>query len=282
MFKTRIFTAMTMVAAMAVMGSVVERAAAEPILQIYLEGGTYNEDTESWTLTPGGSSSGESFRVWAIGNVGGSEGKGTIHDVRMAFSYDVSFGEIDIRMNPTTVGGDGEYNGFTDPSVPDSDLPEPAPGIQDPYFIQYNDTGDTPKLGDGSDLPSHGVYGDGVAWQEYGLGDFSLTDSEIADFTDAFPDAPDVTEGQINAYDISVHGSEGGSGHGIQLHIDLYNHVMAGNSGKVKAKFAPFSHDADGDVHIVPVPAAAWGGLVMLGMLGGGAGLRRRLGRNIA
>ena len=47
------------------------RAQAIPILQLYLEGGSYDAQTESWTITPLESPPGEPYRLWAIGNLGG-------------------------------------------------------------------------------------------------------------------------------------------------------------------------------------------------------------------
>ena len=66
-------------------------ANAVPILQLYLEGATYDFATESWVLAPGGSSGGDPFRLWAIGNVAGPGGAGTISDVRLSIAYDKKF-----------------------------------------------------------------------------------------------------------------------------------------------------------------------------------------------
>jgi hypothetical protein len=75
-----------------------EPAHAIPILQLYLEGGEYDQNTESWVLEA--SSQGDPFRIWAIGNVDGPGGKGTIYDVRLAIAYDESLGDIEIRLTP--------------------------------------------------------------------------------------------------------------------------------------------------------------------------------------
>jgi hypothetical protein len=101
-----------------------------------------------------------------------------------------------------------------------------------------------PLLGDGSALPSHGEYGADTWWQEYSLGDYTSSDSPMADFIDAFPTTLYAGAGQINVYEISVSGYTG------VVHFDLYNHVQARN--KIKYKFAPFSHDAE--VGAIPEP----------------------------
>src|SRR3546814_14635361 len=97
-------------------------------------------------------------------------------------------------------------------------------------------------MADGKSLPPHGVYGAGTTWQEYLLGDFSLTDSQIANFEVLFPDAPGATSGQINVYEITV----SGIGVGGFVHFDLYGSLLGGQ--KVKSVFAPFSHDSGNNV----------------------------------
>ena len=213
-------------------------ANAVPILQLYLEGGTYNDQTESWELTPPGSSAGEPFRLWAIGNVGGPGEKGAIENVRLsaAFSNDAYNAGLTISsINGSTTGG---YGGFYDPSEPASIV---NPSLAEVHF------GGTPTLGDGTSLPTHGIYGPDTVWQEFALGDFTLMDSPVGDFIDAFPTDLKPNAGQINVYEISVL-----NGHGFTVHFDLYDTIVASNH----SKFAPFSHDADGDANIVPEPSS--------------------------
>jgi len=251
-------------------------ALAVPILQIYLEGGTYNQATESWELTPEGSSAGGPFRVWVIGNVDGPGGKGIIEDVRLSIVYDEGV-DVGITLTPTTAGGVGSYNGVTDPLAPDAPvqltLIQTSLGQFDTSTTNGVVTnGSQPVLGDGSSLPAHGEYGTGRVWEEWYLGDMGLTDSDIGDFIGGFPTDLDANSGMVNVYDVSVTG-----GHGVTLHFDVYNHVGAENHGKYK--FAPFSHDADGDVNVVPEPAtlAIWS---VLGLVGVGGYWRRSRRKN--
>jgi len=235
-----------------------EQAQAIPLLQVYLEGADYDSDTETWVLTPEGSSSGVPFRLWTIGNVngpGGADGD-PILDAKIAIAYSTEDASpnLQITLTPSTTGG---FGGFVDPSTP-----------ANPFLLQTVTDGSTPVLNGGRSLPPHGVYGPGVTWQEWAIGDFDLTDSPVADFISVFPEAPAATQGQINVYEVSVL-----NGSGLTMHFDLYNHV----EGARKGKFAPFSHTADGDANIIPEPStlAVWSFLSGLGLLVGARRGRR-------
>ena len=131
-----------------------------------------------------------------------------------------------IDITPTTTGN---FGGFTDESVAVA-----------PTLIATHTDGSQPVRSDGKKLAKHGVYGRNTHFQEWALGDFTLTDSPIADFMDAFPEAPIEATGQINAYDINVTGLVEGE----WIHIDLYGSIL-NSRGKVKSVFSPFSHDAE-------------------------------------
>lgn len=239
------------VAAVLVLGT--SSAFAVPVLQLYVEGATYNQEHESWVFD---AIEGDPIRVWVIGNVDGPGGMGTISEVKLSIVYEDPVpgdggSNVQFELNPSTTGG---YGGFTDPSM--SDMPS---------LSQINENGDLPELYDGSKLlPSHGVYGPGFEWQEFALGDFDLIDSPIADFIDSFPTAGGVPQGQISVYELLV------TGNVTNLHLDAYNHVQAKNHAK--AVFAPFSHDAGTGInHRVPEPAVVVllaSGLLGLGILG--------------
>ncbi len=213
-------------------------ARAEPILQLYLEGGIYDSATESWYIAPPGSSAGVPFRLWVIGNTAQA---GIIHDVRLSLAYAAEYrtGERDLSVSFSPSAA----TLISDPSVPTA-----------PTFIQYGAAGTVPLLGDGSPLPPHGVFGPNTVWQEWLLGDFELKDSPLGDFVGSFPTSWKANAAQVNVYDVAIQFSNGDSAHGVQVHFDVYNHVEGGNH--VKYKFAPFSHDADGTVDVVPAPPA--------------------------
>jgi hypothetical protein len=210
-------------------------------LQIYLEGGNYDQTTETWVVT----NAGDTIRLWAIGNVEWAQSTGApgIGNVRLAIAYDAGL-PVNVTFTPSTTGGLGD---FTDPSIPGP-----------PSYIGTVTDGSSPVLGDGSSLPSHGIYGMETDWQEFSLGDFTLTDSPIADFIDSFP-TPGTKVGQIDVYEISVSGADA-------VHFDLYDTIMGANSGYVR--FAPFSHDGS---TTVPEPSS----VLALLLLGLGASAKR-------
>ncbi len=216
-------------------------AFAIPILQLYIDGSTYNSATETWE-TPS-----SSFTLWAIGNVNGPGSKGTITDVFLAAAYDsTETGSITLSPTRTTL--------LSDPSTP-----------SDPSLVGvYSDT--TPVLGDGTtSLGAHGIYGSGTDWYKFALGNFNQTDSPIGDFINSYPTSFTANAGQINAYTIDVTGYS-------SVHFDLYDHV--GSATHIKYKFAPYSHDAEGG-NSSPVPEPATMSLLGLG-LAGLLGFRKR------
>ncbi|WP_404385234.1 choice-of-anchor N protein [Caenispirillum salinarum] len=220
-------------------------ARAEPALQLYIEGATYDTTTETWVF-----SGTDPFTLWAIGYV---DHTGPITNVRLSAVYDKSVitGPVSISLTPVLTEG---YGGFTDPSY-----------AANPDYLQTVGDGSTPVLGDGSYLPNHGEYGADKEWQEFGLGDFTLTDSPIGDFMTTVPDGTDPNKqdkAQINAYQIVVSGLEAGS----FVHFDLYDTIISGN--KARAIFAPFSHDAEGDPNGIPAPGPLALMLVGLGLIG--------------
>lgn len=255
-------------------------ARAVPILQLYVEGGVYNESTESWEITPVGSSAGAPFRIWAIGNVDGPGGQGTIHDVRLSMAFDAEYLGLEVVLTPTLIGGGGSYNGFIDAGLSLSAIDNTAPSLMintslGSYTVGANgvvDNGSSPVLSDGRALAPHGVFGDGVVWKEYGLGDFDQTTDTIGDFIGDFPTEVTHNAGQINAYDVQVF-----NGSGATIHIDLYDNIEANN--RLRAVFAPFSHNAEAgiDAHIAPEPGAlfVWSALLGLGLVAGRLRQRR-------
>lgn len=50
-------------------------AGALPLLQLYVEGATYDDTHESWVFEPSGS---DPIRLWVIGNVAGSGGAAAV------------------------------------------------------------------------------------------------------------------------------------------------------------------------------------------------------------
>lgn len=206
-------------------------AFALPVLQVYVEGGTYDSTTDTWTLTSAGTGSGGTVRVWVIGNTTGSGSKGAISDVNMVISYDSQSPAPTATLDGSTTGG---FGGVTDPST-----------AADGTYVQTVTDGSSPTFSDGTALPAHGVFGSGRDWQEFALGNFTLSDSSIGDFSLVFPTSLEANAGQINVYDVSFSGYNG------PFHFDVYGTTGSGTN-KEKHWAAPFSHDADATFTNVP------------------------------
>jgi hypothetical protein len=195
-------------------------AQAVPKLQLYIDGATYDTATETWVTTDG------TFDLWVIGNVdgpGGAHGD-PILDVRLSAAF-VTGDAGSITLTPTTTST------VTDPSTPGA-----------PTNNGTSADGAVPVLSDLSPLATHGIYGAGVSFLEWELGDFTLTDSPVGDFINTFPGTLYPNAGQINVYEVTITGfSEG-------IHFDVYNHVEGANH----STFGPFSHD----VGTVPEPGS--------------------------
>jgi hypothetical protein len=199
-------------------------AQAIPILQLYVEGGSYNSSLETWVI------SSPNFKLWVIGNISGGGGKGTISDVYLVAS---GYGSGSIFLTPTITSL------VTDPSTPE---------IPTGPFTS-NTVPKSPPQG----VTQHSEYSSANDHTFFGLWDFSLNDSPIADFSGpTYPASGDFTasKGQINVYSVSVSGYD-------EVHFDAYDTVVCGSKSKVV--FAPFSHDSTGGV--IPEP----GTLLLLG-----------------
>lgn len=229
-----------------VLAGLASPAGAVPALQFFIEDATYDSVSETWVVATSGA-----FTLWVIADV---EKKGAIEGVTLSAA--VSTSEISggsISLTSTTA----DPSLITDPSIPD-----PPTGTSN--FPSAD--GAIPVRGDGTALPTHGIYGSGTSFFEWNLGDFTLTDSPVGDFIDSFP-STFPTNGQINAYDVSVSGFS-------LVHFDAYNHIFgATNHGHFK--FVPFSHDAEARV---PEPGTLL--LVGSGLMALGLFARRRLLRH--
>ncbi len=218
---------------------------ATPTLQLYIEGSVYDSSDQSWVIDA------TDFTLWVLGNVGSD---GTIFDVKLSAAYatsEVGAGSISITPTQAALGI----------------LPVPGdPSTSAALSPDSSGDGNAPLFGNGAPLPSHGVFGPGTSWESWALGDFTLTDSPIGDFTyGECPYGPGCeysSMGQINAYNISITGYS-------SVHFDAFDHIGAENHFKYRK--APFSHDA-----AVPEPGALSLTLLGSGLLGAWA-LRKRL-----
>ena len=177
---------------------------AIPVLQIYIEGATYDPNTETWTTSE------SEFDLWVIGNV---EAMGTIYDVKLTASF---FG-----LSGTMTLTPGTTSAIADPSTPAA-----------PVFFASGTGGHTV-------LPDHGIFNDPTVhhWTDYSLGDMALLDSPIADFngSETFPTLF-PNSGQVNVYHVSMEGW-------AKVHFDAYGETINTADGKKSFWKSPFSHD---------------------------------------
>lgn len=179
-------------------------AQAIPVLQIYIDGATYDTQTQTWVI------SAPDFDLWVVGDV---DAHGPIQNVKLVVSY---FGlEGSITLTPTTTSR------ITDPSTPSGPT------------VAATGTGLHPVL------PAHGIFNDVTMhhWDDLAIGGLTLGDSPIADyngsatFPTSFPD-----QGQVNVYRVHVEGW-------TRVHFDAYGTTVNTNNGRETTWKTPFSHD---------------------------------------
>ncbi len=179
---------------------------AVPLLQIYIEGATYDDVSETWVTDS------SSFTLWVIANTNGPGSKGAINNVRLvATAVDQNMSALEITGTTTDI--------LDDPSI-----------AANPVLLDSG-RGEHPLLND------HGIFGEESNWHEYLLGDMGLSDSPIGDATEGnYPEylASIDKNAQINVYHVEKSPY-------TTIHFDAYGYY--GNNNKYT--FVPFSHDGE-------------------------------------
>jgi hypothetical protein len=211
-------------------------AKADPSLQLYVEGATYDTGSSTWTI------SGASVTLWVVAQGGAS-------DVRIYVASPTTSGLTE-TVTPTRIGGGSGSYTFPGGSTPFQDS-----GLAASPTLGTTGVGTTPP-----GLSPHGVYGSGTSWQEFKLGNFSSppgTTVNIADFSGTSPINPDSDTGIIYGYTVAFNGVPGV---GVPVNIDA---TSGGGSD-----FAPYSHSARGTGTPDAPPAAPEPSTIALALTG--------------
>ena len=224
---------------------------AIPNLQIYIPDATYDLEMETWIINS------YEYDLMVVGaNLDIGDVKIAIavpegEDGRVEVSW--KYGEHEALTLTETDGMDyDEYWTYYSGLEFDSSTYE-----YDTYAFGVASEGDYPTMGDGSEVPGHGVFP--TDFYEYYIGDFGADEETVYNFNppDDYPedtyyiDYPgdllelDSGRGEIKTFHIEVTGYSWAD-------IVAYNHVV-NTKGKAKYVFSPFSHD--GESNPVPEPA---------------------------
>ncbi|MDD5153222.1 MAG: choice-of-anchor N protein [Desulfovibrionales bacterium] len=198
---------------------------AVPNLQIYIPGAEYDTATETWIIYS------YDYDLWVVGaNL-------NIYDIKFAAAVSTNEnGTIDVTWLKGQLIDD--YGTVVKEPYYSETLDETADYSADPY-ISFYDYG-TPVMGDGAELPPHGVFP--TSYYEYLIGDFG-TGETVQNYIPG-DEWGDLAEGETKKFHISADGY-------TWVDIVAYDHYIQANH-KTHCIFSPFSHDGGSGV---PEPA---------------------------
>lgn len=217
---------------------------AVPNLQIYIPGAEYDTATETWIIYS------YDYDLWVVGaNL-------NIYDVKFAAAVPTDQdGTIDVTWLKGQLIDDGG-NVVKEPYYSET-LDEAIDYSADPY-ISFCPDG-IPIMGDGAELPPHGVFP--TSYYEYLIGDFG-TGETVQNYIPG-DEWGDLAEGETKKFHISADGY-------TWVDIVAYDHYIQANH-KTHCIFSPFSHDGGSGV---PEPATML--LVGTGLISLGCVARRK------
>lgn len=231
---------------------------AIPALQIYIPGADYIDET--WVITS------YDYDLYVVGAP--KKEDGYVYDVKIALAVPLGEeGSITITWETpnlpdygsTDVDGDYQLT-LSESDGMDYDAYRESYMNQDPDPSTYGwAENSTPLMGDGSPLPSHGVFP--TDFYEYFVGDLGRNET-IYNYIPG-DEWMDEAPGQTKIFHVSVQGY-------TWVDIVAYDHVIL-SENKARYVFSPFSHDG---ASTVPEPATML--LLGTGMIGLALGRYRR------
>ena len=222
-------------------------ADAVPNLQIYIPGATYDTASETWIINA------LEYDLWVVGaNV-------EIFDVKFAAAVPTDEdGSIQVTWQQGSMN-DPDKSPYLMETLDETN----STNVTGVSFVENG----TPVMGDGSELPRHGVFP--TDFYEYLIGDFGLSnDPEVMNYVDGDGSS---AWGEVKKFHMEV------SGYSWVDFVAYDHYVKTNGSAKSHYVFTPFSHDGGGGGVPVPEPATMllFGtgliGLASIGKKGGGS-----------
>ena len=229
-------------------------AHAVPALQLDIAGGTY--DTATQTIF----ASGNAFSLYAYGTPSTNMTSSQI----LADNFFLSMALVGTSSIPSTPANYGSFTVNSTTVNVTSGMIYCTPPIETVLGGAAKDPGD---------LASHGIFPTYFAEKKFNF--VSGNQSGVYNTQDHAGWGPQSGTGMYYAkFDFNIAGLAAGYG----IHFDFYNEILLKGGDIDVNKFAPFSHDAQGTVHVSPIPEPETYAMLLAGLgLMGFIARRRRI-----